>query len=134
MDFPRDIGFASGIASPCGFNHATKRLRSTVHGGDFTMLGIDDDLDWLGTPCGPSLSLWVSQTATELHVEEAGKSERGAVAVKLQACKRRWGELVLTQRNVVLCACIVTIISNGDGGNQKTDSPKLGRCVEWNDG
>ena len=46
MEFANDIGFTSGIASPCVFKHKTRRLWLTVHGDDFTLLGSDEDLDW----------------------------------------------------------------------------------------
>ena len=46
MDFARDIGFNSGIASPCVFKHKTRRLWLTVHGDGFTLLGSGEDLDW----------------------------------------------------------------------------------------
>ena len=46
MDFANDIGFVSGVASPCVFKHKTRRLWLTVHGDDFTLLGSDADLDW----------------------------------------------------------------------------------------
>ena len=45
MDFARDIGFHSGIASRCVFNHKTRILWLTVHGDDFVMLGSDEDLN-----------------------------------------------------------------------------------------
>ena len=46
MDFARDIGFNSGIASPCVFKHKTRRLWLAVHGDDLALLGSDEDLDW----------------------------------------------------------------------------------------
>ena len=46
MDFSNDIGFVSGVASPCVFKHKTRKLWLTVHGDDFTLLGSDADLDW----------------------------------------------------------------------------------------
>ena len=46
MDVARDIGFNSGIASPCVFKHKTRRLWLTVHGDGFTLLGSGEDLDW----------------------------------------------------------------------------------------
>ena len=46
MEFANDIGFTSGIASPCVFKHKSWRLWLTVHGDDFTLLGSDEDLDW----------------------------------------------------------------------------------------
>ena len=46
MDFANDIGFVSGVASPCVFKHKSRKLWLTVHGDDFTLLGSDADLDW----------------------------------------------------------------------------------------
>ena len=48
MDFANNIGFESGLASPCVFKHKTRKLWLTVHGDDFTLLGSDYDLDWFG--------------------------------------------------------------------------------------
>ena len=42
MDFASEIGFNSGIASPCVFKHKTRKLWLTVHGYDFTELGSDE--------------------------------------------------------------------------------------------
>ena len=47
MDLARDFGFNSSITPPCVFNHITCRLWLTVHGDDFTLLGGDENLDWL---------------------------------------------------------------------------------------
>ena len=41
-----DIGFESGIASPCCFVHRARGLSVVVHGDDFTALGTDPELDW----------------------------------------------------------------------------------------
>ena len=41
-----DMGFKSGIASPCIFSHADRDLVCVVHGDDFTTLGNDDNLNW----------------------------------------------------------------------------------------
>ena len=46
LDFAREIGFTSGLASPCVFKHATRKIWLTVHGDDFSLLGSDADLDW----------------------------------------------------------------------------------------
>ena len=41
------MGFVSGIASPCCFSHPTRQISLVVHGDDFTSLGLQEDLDWL---------------------------------------------------------------------------------------
>ena len=41
-----DMGFKSGVASPCIFSHADRDLVCVVHGDDFTTLGNDDNLNW----------------------------------------------------------------------------------------
>ena len=41
------MGFQSGIASPCCFFHPTRALHLVVHGDDFTTLGCKADLDWM---------------------------------------------------------------------------------------
>ena len=43
------MGFVSGIASPCCFFHPDRQLHLVVHGDDFTSLGIQADLDWMET-------------------------------------------------------------------------------------
>ena len=40
------MGFKQGTASPCVFYHEKRKLRMVIHGGDFTALGFDEDLDW----------------------------------------------------------------------------------------
>ena len=44
-----DMGFRSGIASPCCFHHPTRGLHVVVHGDDFTCLGLDEDIDYYET-------------------------------------------------------------------------------------
>ena len=46
IEFANDVGFTSGVASPCVFKHKTRRLWLTVHDDDFISLGSDEDLDW----------------------------------------------------------------------------------------
>ena len=41
------LGFQQGRASPCLFFHAERRIRTTVHGDDFTSLGKPEDVAWL---------------------------------------------------------------------------------------
>eukprot|EP00959_Pyramimonas_sp_CCMP1952_P395917 8295733-Pyramimonas_sp.AAC.1 len=45
MDFAFEVGFKSGVASPCVFKHETRAVWLTVHGDDFTLLGGGHDLD-----------------------------------------------------------------------------------------
>ena len=46
MEFANEVGFTSGVASPCVFIHKTRRLWLTVHGDDFPLLGSNEDLGW----------------------------------------------------------------------------------------
>ena len=41
-----NMGFDSGVASPCCFCHKARGLSVVVHGDDFTALGSDSELDW----------------------------------------------------------------------------------------
>lgn len=41
-----ELGFVQGLASPCVFCHATRRLICSVHGDDFTTAGPKGQLDW----------------------------------------------------------------------------------------
>ena len=41
-----DMGFESGVASPCCFVHRARGLSVVVNGDDFTALGTDPELDW----------------------------------------------------------------------------------------
>ena len=41
-----DMGFISGVASPCCFVRKTNGLSVVVHGDDFTIIGTDPQLDW----------------------------------------------------------------------------------------
>ena len=42
----KDVGFLQGTSNPCLFLHPEHRIRVWVHGDDFFMLGIHDDLIW----------------------------------------------------------------------------------------
>ena len=41
-----EMGFKQGMASSCVFYHEKRKLRTVIHGDDFTTLGYDADLDW----------------------------------------------------------------------------------------
>ena len=41
-----EMGFPSGIASPCCFHHPSRNLHLVVHGDDFTTMGVKADIDW----------------------------------------------------------------------------------------
>ena len=40
------MGFTKGKATPCAFYMKERNLRLVVHGDDFTILGMEEDLDW----------------------------------------------------------------------------------------
>ena len=42
----KELGFVSGLCSPCKFYHKERNVRSVIHGDDFTMRGHSKDLDW----------------------------------------------------------------------------------------
>ena len=42
----QEIGFEQGMASTCVFRHREKGIVVVIHGGDFTALGYEKDLDW----------------------------------------------------------------------------------------
>ena len=44
--FLKSIGFVQGVACPCMFYHGPRGLAISVHGDDFTTLGLDEDIDW----------------------------------------------------------------------------------------
>ena len=46
-EFLENIGFRSGLASPCNFFHKQKELFLTVHGDDFTITGRMEVLSWI---------------------------------------------------------------------------------------
>ena len=41
-----EMGFISGMASPCCFFHPQRKLHLVVHGDDFTTMGVKTDVDW----------------------------------------------------------------------------------------
>ena len=45
-EFMESIGFIRGRASPCIFYHKDRNMRAVIHGDDFTLLGLSDNLDW----------------------------------------------------------------------------------------
>jgi hypothetical protein len=42
----QSLGFTRGKCSPCTFYHREQNIRAVIHGDDFTLLGIDKNLDW----------------------------------------------------------------------------------------
>ena len=56
-DALEDIGFKSGVSSPCCFYHPERGLSTVVHGDDLTTLGLDPDLDWLYKELSKSFEL-----------------------------------------------------------------------------
>merc|ERR1711940_492141 len=40
------MGFKQGRATPCAFVHRQRNLKLVVHGDDFTVSGLEGDLDW----------------------------------------------------------------------------------------
>ncbi len=42
------LHFKQGMAIPCLFKHVTRPIVINVHGGDFTAVGPEGDLDWYG--------------------------------------------------------------------------------------
>ena len=47
--FLRPIGFEQGEASQCVFVHRLRSVATSVHGDDFTSVGLKVELDWLET-------------------------------------------------------------------------------------
>jgi len=45
-EFMMDLGFTSGVATPCVFFHKERDIRAVVHGDDFTLVGPRHSLDW----------------------------------------------------------------------------------------
>ncbi len=41
------IGFAKGKMNPCIFHHASKGMRTVVHGDDYTSVGSPEAMRWL---------------------------------------------------------------------------------------
>ena len=56
------MGFMQGMASSCVFYHAKRKLRTVIHGDDFTTLGYDADLDW-----------YREQVKKRLEIKEKGR-------------------------------------------------------------
>ena len=46
ISFLEKIGFVSGKYNPCVLFHKERQIRLVVHGDDFAVLGVDDQLDW----------------------------------------------------------------------------------------
>ena len=49
MEFKVNERFVQGKASPCVFRHPERKLRAVIHGDDFTVLGLEEDLNWFRT-------------------------------------------------------------------------------------
>jgi len=45
-EFMASTGFVAGKASPCLFEHPERNLRAVIYGDDFTILGLESELDW----------------------------------------------------------------------------------------
>ena len=46
VEFLENIGFRSGIATPCVFYHSDRKIWIVVHGDDFTVLASENQLNW----------------------------------------------------------------------------------------
>ena len=44
--FMESVGFTRGVLTPCSFYNAGREIRVVAHGGDFTVLGWEHQLDW----------------------------------------------------------------------------------------
>ena len=53
------MGFASGQANPCIFQHNARDISIVVHGDDFTALGNDANLNWYETNLQDSFEIKV---------------------------------------------------------------------------
>ena len=53
----KDAGLLQGTSNPCLFLHPERRIRVWVHGDDFAMLGIHDDLIWLEKMIGVKIAM-----------------------------------------------------------------------------
>ena len=48
-EFMKKLGFLQGESNPCIYYHASRELRTEVHGDDFTTVGSFDDIKWFHT-------------------------------------------------------------------------------------
>ena len=48
-EFMKKLGFVQGKSNPCIYYHASRELRTEVHGDDFTTVGSFDDIKWFHT-------------------------------------------------------------------------------------
>ena len=72
-----DMGFKSGIASPCCFPHPARVLHVVVHGDDFTCLGLDEGIDYYKT-----------QLAKRFEVKIRGRLGIGCELTKIKILNR----------------------------------------------
>ena len=73
----KDMGFVSGIASQCSFNHRTRGLSVVVNGDDFKCMGLDSDLD-----------LYEAELSNVLEIEMRGRLEEGCTMTEITMLNR----------------------------------------------
>ena len=61
------IGFVVGKASPCNFVHNERKIALTVHGDDFTIIGNNMQLKWLGDKMRQRYELKMDVLGPEVH-------------------------------------------------------------------
>ena len=64
------LGFRAGKASPCNFVHDKRGLALTVHGDDFTIIGDEVQLQWLGERMKERYELKMDVLRPEAHQEK----------------------------------------------------------------
>ena len=65
-----ELGFRAGKASPCNFVHDKRGLALTVHGDDFTIIGDETQLLWLGEKMKKRYELKMDVLGPEPHQEQ----------------------------------------------------------------
>ena len=65
-----ELGFKVGKASPCNFVHDKRGLALTVHGDDFTIIGDEMQLQWLGDKMKKRYDLKMDVLGPDAHQEK----------------------------------------------------------------
>ena len=117
------MGFQAGKATPCVFYHAKRGLRAYVHGDDFVVVGMPEDLNWMREEMEQTYEFTVKTLGPDSnHEKEVRVLNRilrwTDMGIEYEADPRHV-EIVLKQLNIEACKPAMTP-GTKDEGHAKT--------------
>ena len=124
-----EMGFKSGRATPCVFHHEEKGLRAYIHGDDFVVVGLPQNLKWMQERLERKYELTV-----EVLGPDAGQQKEVRVlnrilrwtpnGVEYEADPRH-AEIILQQLNISECKPVATPGTREEGHAKEGDQPNM---------